>query len=69
MLVLKFIFSFMSSSKWVPGGPGEMHHQERIFVHPDGPQLGKYWNVQSCIAFDKLKLTNNRKPIHKDLVY
>lgn len=58
----------ISSSKWVPGGPGDVPHQERCFLHPDGPQLGKFWNKQSCVAFDKLKLTNNRKPSQRDQV-
>ncbi|KZS16291.1 putative T-box transcription factor TBX22 [Daphnia magna] len=56
------------SSKWVPGGPGDVPHQERCFLHPDGPQLGKFWNKQSCVAFDKLKLTNNRKPSQRDQI-
>ena len=59
---------YFSSSKWVPGGPGDVPHQERHFLHPDGPQLGKFWNKQSCVAFDKLKLTNSRKPSQRDQV-
>ena len=56
------------SSKWVPGGAGDVPHQGRRFIHPDGPQLGSYWNSQSCVAFDKLKLTNNRQDQRWDLV-
>lgn len=56
------------SSKWVPGGAGDVPHQGRRFIHPDGPQLGSYWNSQSCVAFDKLKLTNSRQDQRWDLV-
>ena len=63
-----FMFFSVLSSKWVPGGPGDVPHQERRFLHPEGPQLGKFWNKQSCVAFDKLKLTNSRKSSQRDQV-
>lgn len=56
------------SSKWIPGGPADIPHHEQRFLHPDGPQLGKFWNKQNCVAFEKLKLTNSRKPSQRDQV-
>lgn len=34
-----------------------------IFLHGDSPSSGEYWESQSLISFDKLKLTNNRSSI------
>jgi len=42
----------------VAGCSNKVTHVDRLYVHPEGPQLGKIWNSRECIAFDKLKLTN-----------
>lgn len=67
--VLKIAKSYsFRSSKWVPGGPGDIPFQEQRYFHPDGIQLGRYWMNQSCVSFDKLKLTNSRAQTQRDLV-
>ncbi|XP_046390484.1 T-box transcription factor TBX20-like [Ischnura elegans] len=35
----------------------------RLFVHPDSPAPGQLWMAQGVVSFDKLKLTNNRRPL------
>jgi len=50
-------------------GAGDMHSKANVFVHGDSPQTGRAWEAASAaaasgeeaaVAFDKLKLTNNR---------
>ena len=41
-------------------GSGEPLKQQHPYLHPDSPAPGHFWTSSSVIAFDKLKLTNNR---------
>jgi hypothetical protein len=42
-------------------GDSPLHHN--MYIHPDSPATGQLWMAQGLVAFDKLKLTNNRKPL------
>jgi hypothetical protein len=44
-------------------GSGDPPLPHNLYVHPDSPATGQLWMAQGVIAFDKLKLTNNRKPL------
>ena len=48
------------SSSLVPPGCGSSN---TAFVHGDSPSTGEFWQSQTLISFDKLKLTNNRSSI------
>ncbi len=41
-------------------GAGDPHVSPSTFVHGDSPTTGTMWENAGVIAFDKLKLTNNR---------
>ncbi|XP_071446203.1 T-box transcription factor TBX18-like [Hetaerina americana] len=51
------------SSQWMVAGPGDPPSSARLFVHPDSPAPGQLWMAQGVVSFDKLKLTNNRRPL------
>ena len=44
-------------------GSGDPPLGHNVYVHPDSPATGQLWMAQGLVAFDKLKLTNNRKPM------
>lgn len=44
-------------------GSGDPPLAHNLYVHPDSPATGQLWMAQGVVAFDKLKLTNNRKPM------
>jgi hypothetical protein len=44
-------------------GSGDPPLPHNLYVHPDSPAAGQLWMAQGVVAFDKLKLTNNRKPL------
>ncbi|GFG32614.1 hypothetical protein Cfor_04726, partial [Coptotermes formosanus] len=44
-------------------GYGDTPLPHNLYVHPDSPATGQLWMAQGVVAFDKLKLTNNRKPL------
>ncbi|PSN37495.1 hypothetical protein C0J52_23516 [Blattella germanica] len=44
-------------------GSGDPPLPHNLYVHPDSPATGQLWMAQGVVAFDKLKLTNNRKPL------
>ncbi|KAJ9591739.1 hypothetical protein L9F63_001675, partial [Diploptera punctata] len=51
------------SSQWMVAGSGDPPLPHNLYVHPDSPATGQLWMAQGVVAFDKLKLTNNRKPL------
>ncbi|KAF4519800.1 hypothetical protein B566_EDAN006814 [Ephemera danica] len=51
------------SSQWTVAGAGDPPLPRSLYVHPDSPASGQLWMAQGVISFDKLKLTNNRRPI------
>ncbi|XP_068085213.1 T-box transcription factor TBX15 [Anabrus simplex] len=51
------------SSQWMVAGSGDPPLPHNVYVHPDSPATGQLWMAQGVVAFDKLKLTNNRKPL------
>ena len=53
-----------SSSQWMIAGAGDPPSTSvNLFLHGDSPSSGEYWESQSLISFEKLKLTNNRSSI------
>jgi hypothetical protein len=52
-----------SSSQWTVAGAGDPPLPRSMYVHPDSPATGQLWMAQGVVTFDKLKLTNNRRPI------
>ena len=55
------------SSQWMIAGAGDPPPPSasggatvNTFLHGDSPSSGEFWQSQSLISFDKLKLTNNR---------
>ena len=55
--------NFVFSSQWMVAGSGDPPLGHNLYVHPDSPATGQLWMAQGVVAFDKLKLTNNRKPL------
>ncbi|XP_049839317.1 T-box transcription factor TBX15-like [Schistocerca gregaria] len=51
------------SSQWMVAGSGDPPLAHSVYVHPDSPATGQLWMAQGVVAFDKLKLTNNRRPL------
>nr|CAD7445403.1 unnamed protein product [Timema bartmani] len=51
------------SSQWMVAGSGDPSNSTNLYVHPDSPATGQLWMAQGVVAFDKLKLTNNKKPL------
>ena len=52
------------SSQWMIAGAGDPPpNSVNTFLHGDSPSSGEFWESQSMISFDKLKLTNNRSSI------
>lgn len=51
------------SSQWMVAGSGDPPLSPSVYVHPDSPATGQLWMAQGVVAFDKLKLTNNRRPL------
>ncbi|XP_047098718.1 T-box transcription factor TBX18-like [Schistocerca piceifrons] len=51
------------SSQWMVAGSGDPPLAHNVYVHPDSPATGQLWMAQGVVAFDKLKLTNNRRPL------
>ena len=58
------------SSQWMIAGAGDPPPPSasggatvNTFLHGDSPSSGEFWQSQSLISFDKLKLTNNRASI------
>jgi hypothetical protein len=41
-------------------GAGDPLPEPNSFLHGESPSSGQSWMSQGAIAFDKLKLTNNR---------
>ena len=41
-------------------GAGDPQPSPNTFIHGESPATGAAWNNQATIAFDKLKVTNNR---------
>ena len=54
------LFTFRHSSQWMVAGAGDPQPSPNIFLHGDSPATGRVWMTQGAVAFDKLKLTNNR---------
>ncbi|XP_050722816.1 T-box transcription factor TBX10-like isoform X1 [Eriocheir sinensis] len=48
------------SSRWMVAGTGEPLGEQTPYIHPDSPATGVQWMATPAIAFDRLKLTNNR---------
>ena len=50
------------SSRWLVTGAGEVPPEvaEGVYIHSDSPARGHHWNTAPLLAFDKLKLTNNK---------
>ena len=48
------------SSQWMVAGAGDPPPEGNLFLHGESPAKGAAWNSQGVVAFDKLKLTNNR---------
>jgi hypothetical protein len=57
------MWAFYCSSQWMVAGSGDSPLNHNLYVHPDSPATGQLWMAQGVVAFDKLKLTNNRKPL------
>ncbi|XP_059473469.1 T-box transcription factor TBX18-like isoform X2 [Neocloeon triangulifer] len=51
------------SSQWTVAGAGDPPLPRSTYIHPDSPASGQLWMAQGVISFDKLKLTNNRRPV------
>lgn len=51
------------SSQWMAAGPCDIYPTNNIYIHPDSPATGQLWTSQGHISFDKIKLTNNKRPI------
>lgn len=41
-------------------GTGEPLGEQTPYIHPDSPATGVQWMATPAIAFDRLKLTNNK---------
>ncbi len=54
------IFDISCSSQWMIAGAGDPLPEPNSFLHGESPSSGQSWMSQGTIAFDKLKLTNNR---------
>ncbi|KAG0712267.1 T-box transcription factor TBX18 [Chionoecetes opilio] len=48
------------SSRWMVAGTGEPLGEQTPYIHPDSPATGVQWMATPAIAFDRLKLTNNK---------
>nr|XP_053632000.1 T-box transcription factor TBX20-like [Cherax quadricarinatus] len=48
------------SSRWMVAGTGEPLGQHTPYIHPDSPATGVQWMASPAVAFDRLKLTNNK---------
>ncbi|XP_042855509.1 T-box transcription factor TBX20-like [Penaeus japonicus] len=48
------------SSRWMVAGTGEPLGDQAPYIHPDSPASGVQWMASPTVAFDRLKLTNNK---------
>nr|XP_027225446.1 T-box transcription factor TBX18-like [Penaeus vannamei] len=48
------------SSRWMVAGTGEPLGDQAPYIHPDSPSSGVQWMASPTVAFDRLKLTNNK---------
>ncbi|XP_045620674.2 T-box transcription factor TBX22 [Procambarus clarkii] len=48
------------SSRWMVAGTGEPLGDHPPYIHPDSPATGVHWMAAPAVAFDRLKLTNNK---------
>lgn len=53
------------SSRWMVAGTGEPLGDHPPYIHPDSPSTGAQWMAAPSIAFDRLKLTNNKTRLTK----
>uniref|UniRef100_T1JHN9 T-box domain-containing protein n=1 Tax=Strigamia maritima TaxID=126957 RepID=T1JHN9_STRMM len=51
------------SSQWMVAGSGDPPPSHNIYVHQESPAPGRSWMGQGAVTFDRLKLTNNRRPL------